>query len=201
MLASKNEGKLSELRELLSGRPVEILSLKDFPDAPEVEEDGATFVENAVKKASVVAEHTGIVALADDSGLEVDALGGRPGVLSARFAGRHGDDAANNRLLLELMAGVPDSLRTARFRCAIAVAIPGGQVHTAVGCCEGVIGREPRGSGGFGYDPLFYMPAHGMTMAELPTQTKNRLSHRALAMRQAAEILKKVLDRQSGREA
>lgn len=179
---------------------MELLSLKDFPGVPEAVEDGATFAENAVKKAVLVAEYTGAIALADDSGLEVDALEGRPGVLSARFAGRHGDDAANNRLLLQLLLGLPDERRTARFRCAIALATPEGEVLTADGSCEGVIAHEPRGSNGFGYDPLFFMPEYGKTMAELPSDVKNRVSHRARAMQEALKLLREVFEPTAGRE-
>jgi len=199
VLASRNKGKIRELRELLaeSGnevrgielRGIEVLSLADFPELPEIVEDGATFRENAVKKATIVAAATGFVTLADDSGLEVDALDGQPGVLSARYAGSHGDDSANNALLLDRLQGVAEKHRTARFRCAIAIAAPNGQTETCDGFCEGMIGFAPKGAGGFGYDPLFFIPEQGMTMAELPEGTKNRLSHRAKAMQQAMAIL------------
>lgn len=195
VLASTNKGKLRELRQLLSGWPVELMSLADYPDAPPVVEDGDTFVKNAIKKAVSLARYSGEVALADDSGLEVDALGGRPGVLSARFAGEQGNDSANNRLLLELMADVPQENRGARFRCAIAIAGPEGTIDTAEGACEGRIGYEPRGEGGFGYDPLFFIPEYGCTMAELSEEVKNRLSHRAMAMQGAVKLLKPFLSK------
>lgn len=195
VLASTNRGKLRELRQLLSGWPVELMSLADYPDAQPVVEDGDTFVKNAIKKAVSLARYSGEVALADDSGLEVDALGGRPGVLSARFAGEQGNDSANNRLLLELMADVPQEDRGARFRCAIAIAGPEGKIDTAEGACEGRIGYEPRGEGGFGYDPLFFIPENGCTMAELPEEVKNRLSHRAMAMQGAVKLLKPFLSK------
>lgn len=195
VLASRNKGKIRELRELLaeSGIAAEVLSLADFPELPEIEEDGATFRENAVKKARIVAAATGLVTLADDSGLEVDALGGKPGVLSARFAGSHGNDSANNEFLLDRLQGITENHRTARFRCAIAITAPNGMTETCDGFCEGVIGFAPKGAGGFGYDPLFFIPEQGMTMAELPDGTKNRISHRAKAMQQAITMLLRVL--------
>ncbi len=200
VLASRNKGKIRELHELLaeSGIAAEVLSLADFPELPEIEEDGATFQENAMKKATIVTAATGLITLADDSGLEVDVLGGQPGVMSARFAGSHGNDRANNALLLDRLQGVAESHRTARFRCAIAIAAPDGMIETCDGFCEGVIGFAPKGEGGFGYDPLFFIPEQGMTMAELPEGTKNRISHRAKAMQQAIAILPGFLRDYSG---
>lgn len=189
VLATRNPGKIRELSALLAPLGYEVASLTDYPGAPEVAEDGATFAENAVKKAVAVARYTGHLALADDSGLEVDYLGGAPGVLSARFAGEHGNDRANNEKLLGLLAGVPPEKRTARFRCVMAIATPAGEVWTAEGSCEGLIAEAPRGEGGFGYDPLFYVPELGKTFAELEPEVKNRLSHRARALEQAKEIL------------
>lgn len=200
VLASRNKGKIRELHELLaeSGIAAEVLSLADFPELPEIEEDGATFQENAMKKATIVTAATGLITLADDSGLEVDVLGGQPGVMSARFAGLHGNDRANNALLLDKLQGLAESHRTARFRCAIAIAAPDGMIETCDGFCEGVIGFAPKGEGGFGYDPLFFIPEQGMTMAELPEGTKNRISHRAKAMQQAIAILPGFLRDYSG---
>ncbi len=191
VLASKNKGKLRELQELLRGTGWETVSLAMFPAMPPVVEDGATFAENAVKKAQATSAFTGEWALADDSGLEVDALNGAPGVYSARFAGEHGDDAANNRRLLRELAGVPFAERTARFRCVMALASPMGRVWTTEGTCEGRIGFEPRGENGFGYDPLFVL-ASGQTMAELPETEKNRISHRARAMAAMGRLLKEL---------
>jgi XTP/dITP diphosphohydrolase len=198
VLASRNKGKIRELREMLAESGIEVLSLADFPELPEIEEDGATFRENAIKKATVVAAATGLVTLADDSGLEVDALGSQPGVLSARFAGIHGNDSANNALLLDKLQGIAESSRTARFRCVIAIAAPNGRTETCDGICEGMIGFAPKGAGGFGYDPLFFIPEQGMTMAELPEGTKNRISHRAKAMQKAIVILPGFLANYSG---
>lgn len=200
VLASRNKGKIRELSELLaeSGIAAEVLSLADFPELPEIEEGGATFQENAVKKATIVAAATGLVTLADDSGLEVDALGGQPGVLSARFAGSHGNDNANNALLLERLRDISEEHRTARFKCAIAIAAPDGKTETCDGFCEGMIGFAPKGTGGFGYDPLFFIPDQRMTMAELPEGIKNRISHRAKAMQQAIAMLPGFLRGYSG---
>lgn len=189
VLATRNRGKVRELSELLAPVGVEVVSLDSYPDVPEVEEDGNTFKANAVKKALAVSGATGQVALADDSGLEVDYLGGAPGVRSARFAGEEKDDRANNEKLLRLMKNVPPEKRTARFKCVVALATPGGQVFTTEGACEGFIGTAPRGEKGFGYDPLFMVPEYGKTFAELELDIKNRISHRGRAFALAAEII------------
>mgnify|MGYP000921568816 CR=1 FL=1 len=190
VLTSRNKGKLKELKRLVSDLTWEVLSLYDFPDAPEVEEDGFTFKDNALKKATTVARYLHEWTLADDSGLEVDALDGAPGVFSARFAGVHGDDQKNNQKLLQLLEGVPWEKRTACFRCALALASPEGEViWTTEGKCEGIITYEPRGKKGFGYDPLFYLPALELTMAEISEEEKNKISHRAKAMKDFREYL------------
>jgi len=193
VLASRNPGKLKELKALLRPLDIEVASLQDYPHIPEVAEDGTTFAENAVKKARAVAAATGLLALADDSGLEVDYLNGAPGVFSARFAGAGHDDRANNEKLLRLLEGVPPEKRTARFRCVVAIATPEGKVYTAEGICEGVIATEPRGERGFGYDPLFLVPQLGKTFAELEPSLKNTISHRARALAKAREILSAIL--------
>lgn len=193
VLATKNRGKVAEFAAFLAPLGIHVVALSDYQGAPDVCEDGATFEENAIKKARAAAAFTREIALADDSGLEVDFLGGQPGVLSARFAGCPGDDAANNAKLLKLLEGVPWEKRTARFRCVIAIATPAGEVYTAEGTCEGYIGFDPRGEGGFGYDPLFYVPAEGKTFAELDMATKNRISHRGHALVQARAILERLL--------
>ncbi|MCF8011299.1 MAG: XTP/dITP diphosphatase [Clostridiales bacterium] len=192
VLATNNEGKVRELQDMLGTQDFEVVSLKEYPSIPEVEEDGATFKENAVKKAREISAAVGEWTMADDSGLEVDYLGGAPGVHSARFAGEHGDNEANNKRLLELLEGVPFENRTARFRCVVAVASPGGDVKTAEGSCEGIITGDPRGDEGFGYDPLFYSPEHGKTFAELDRETKNASSHRGRALRGARDFLKSI---------
>lgn len=193
VLATGNQGKVRELKAVLNGFDVEVLSLKDFPQIGEIVEDGQTFAENALKKARTVTEATRLVAVADDSGLEVDCLGGAPGIYSARFAGEGKNDLDNNMKLLSLLEGVPDEKRTARFRCVIAIATPEGEVFTEEGTCEGVIGREMRGDQGFGYDPLFYLPEYGKTFAELDLSTKNRISHRGRALARAKNVLAGII--------
>ncbi len=190
VLATKNPGKLQDMAHLLRGIG-EPLGLAD--NMPEIEETGATFAENALIKARAVAAARRLPAIGDDSGLEVDALGGEPGVRSARYAGQRGSgvgDLANNRLLVERLAGVPRERRTARFRSALAFVDPSGVEILAEGTCEGIILEEARGSGGFGYDPLFFCPEIGMTFAEANIHEKARVSHRARA---AAVLLPKLL--------
>ena len=192
VLATHNKGKIREILKLLDGVDVDVNSLGDHPEVPEVVEDGTTFLENARKKAHAVARATDSWALADDSGLEVRALGGRPGIHSARYAGRQGDHAANNRKLLEEMKHVPDGLRQAAFVCFIVLAAPDGREWTVKGRCEGEIGRRLKGSGGFGFDPLFFLPGEGKTMAELPLDQKNAISHRGRALRKIREIVVEI---------
>ena len=188
--ATGNSGKLAEISAALSGLPVRVVSLKEYGEISEPEETGATFLENALLKACYYSRQTGEACLADDSGLEVDVLGGAPGVVSARFAGPGADDAANNRKLLELMLSVPDGRRTARFRCVLALVEPGGLAPlTAEGVCEGVILHAPRGRQGFGYDPLFFSPELGKTLSEVGITEKNTVSHRGRALRRLAELL------------
>jgi len=192
VFATRNAGKVVELRQLLAGWPIEVISLQDL-DVPEVVEDADTFEGNATKKALEVSRATGLPALADDSGLEVDALGGAPGVWSARYAGAGAGDDANNDKLLAALADVPAERRTARFRSVLALADTAGELGAAVllghGTCEGVILTERRGTGGFGYDPLFHVPELGATFAELGSGTKNDHSHRARAMQAIAPRL------------
>ncbi|MCL6559515.1 MAG: XTP/dITP diphosphatase [Firmicutes bacterium] len=191
VLASTNPGKIAEISAIIAPLGWEILSTAAYPGFPEIEERGATFEENAVEKARVTAAFTRETALADDSGLEVDYLHGAPGVYSARFAGEPKNDAANNAKLLKLLEGVPYEKRTARFRCVIAIASPEGRVWTAEGVCNGYILTEPRGTGGFGYDPLFFFPEYQKTFAELPPAVKNRISHRGQALEKIRELLAK----------
>ncbi|MFZ5452185.1 MAG: XTP/dITP diphosphatase [Thermodesulfobacteriota bacterium] len=199
VMATRNAGKVRELRDLLRGLGIELLSLADFPDLPEIPEEGTTFAENASFKAREVARLTHLPALADDSGLEVAALEGRPGVFSARYAqDRTGTqipgDADNCRKLLDEMQGVPWEERRARFVCAIALALPDGRLFTAQGECPGYIAREPKGEHGFGYDPVFWVPEFGRHMAELEPEIKNRISHRAKALAALREILVSIKD-------
>ena len=197
LLASRNAGKLAELRRMLPDS-VTVLGLDDFPGYVEDPETGATFEDNALAKAEQAARETGVIALADDSGLTVAALNGMPGVLSARWAGRHGDDAANNALLLAQLGDVPDERRSAAFVSVVALAVPGGGSRTVRGQWPGRLLREPRGANGFGYDPLF-VPAEcdadgtGLTSAQLPSERKNELSHRARAMAAILPELRRAL--------
>jgi len=184
VIGSANRKKWAELAELFSPLGVVVKSLADFPHCPRVPETGRSFAENAALKASALARHLAQWVLADDSGLCVDALGGEPGVYSARYSGPHATDAANNRLLLEKLAGVPLEQRTAQFVCAMALSDPAGQIRaTAEASCRGRIALEPRGGGGFGYDPLFEIIEYRRTFGELSPDVKSVLSHRARAAR------------------
>ena len=189
LLATNNAGKIDELRRLLQGCGWEIVTPADMGLDLSVEEPGKTYEENATRKALQYAQASGLVALADDSGLEVDALGGRPGVQSARYAGPKRTDAERVQKLLEELNGVPDAKRTARFRAVIAIAGPDGRVETVEGTVEGQIARAPRGANGFGYDPVFLLPDHGRTAAELPADDKDAISHRGVAARKARSVL------------
>ncbi|MCK5913227.1 MAG: XTP/dITP diphosphatase [Desulfuromusa sp.] len=189
LVATGNQGKLKELRHLLEGSPIEIVGLDQLTDPPEVVEDGVTFVANARKKAQEMAQFSGYLTLADDSGLVVDALGGAPGVYSARYAGEQGDDAANNTKLLHELQNVADKNRQAAFHCVLALAWPDGRCETYAGQVSGLIMRGERGGGGFGYDPLFIVPEYGKTMAELPLEIKNRISHRGTALQKVIPLL------------
>ncbi len=195
VLATRNPHKGEELSALLEDLGIRIRTLADFPHAPEVEEDGATCEANAVKKATEIARAIGLPAVADDTGLEVDALGGRPGVYAARYAGERATYADNCRKLLDELAGVPGDKRTARFLTVAALALPGGDVHVAHGHLDGLITQQPVGSQGFGYDPVFFVPALGKTLAELTPAEKNHISHRANAFRKMREMLKALLAR------
>jgi len=185
IVATHNRGKLKEYQELLAGLPVECASLADMGLQEEPSEEHVGFAENAQLKALHFARRTGHLTLADDSGLEVDALGGDPGVRSARYSGAGRSDRERYELLLARLGELPPEARTARFRCAIAVAVPEKVLFTVEGSCEGIISMRPRGSHGFGYDPVFYMPEHRRTMAELEPAVKNRISHRARAAQAA----------------
>jgi XTP/dITP diphosphohydrolase len=189
LIATRNRGKKREYARLLEGLEVELIALDDLGVTKTIKEDGASYTENALLKARGYAAATGLLTLADDSGLEVDALDGAPGVLTARYAGEGATDEQRYSLLLEQLKDVPHEHRTARFRCVIALAWPDGRVEITEGVCEGRITREPRGEHGFGYDPVFYVPEYGCTMAELPPEIKNRISHRARAATVASEIL------------
>jgi XTP/dITP diphosphohydrolase len=194
LVATNNPGKVREYKELLAGLPVEITFPAEEGLILEVEESGITFTENAGIKALAFAQASGLLTLADDSGLEVDALDGAPGVRSARYAGPGASDIDRYRKLLSALKDLPTEKRTARFRCVIALAWPDGAIHTADGTCEGKIGFTPRGEHGFGYDPIFIVDGHdGQTMAELSPEIKNQSSHRAQAAAAARPILAELL--------
>lgn len=197
ILATRNRKKFLELRALMKVSGVRWHSLDEFPDAPTVEENGRTFRANAVKKALQTARGTGLWVLADDSGLEIDALGKAPGVRSARFGGRHGDDEANNGKVLRMLDGVPARRRTARYRCALALASPTGVLAVTDGAFEGRIATAPAGARGFGYDPLFVVPRLNKTVAQLPTRRKQRISHRGKAARAMRRAIVRLLQKPS----
>ena len=192
-VATRNKGKVEEIREILSDLPIEVYWLEDFPDAPQIEEDGDTFEENASKKASIIARYLGMPTIADDSGLSVEALNGEPGVRSARFAGEGASDADRNAKLLSMLQGVPHVERKAKFICVLVLAFPDGREVSFRGECEGYITDPPRGEHGFGYDPVFLVPEYGRTFAELGPKVKNRISHRAKALRKLKEFLAEEL--------
>ncbi len=189
VVATRNAGKLKEIRRLLEPQGIKILGLDRFPDAPEVVEDGTTFAVNAAKKAETIARFTNRPCLADDSGLTVAALNGRPGVHSARYAGVDAVDADNNRKLIAELAEIPEGQRQASFCCVMALCLPGDKTRLFEGRIEGVIQQHPRGNDGFGYDPLFRLPEFDCTMAELSLDTKNDISHRGQALRQVVTFL------------
>ncbi len=194
LVATHNRGKILEYRALLSDLPLAVTWLDEQGIAEDVEETGATFVANASLKAAAYAQLTGLWTWADDSGLEVDALDGRPGVYSARYGGPGLSDADRYRRLLAELAAIAPEQRTARFRCVIALAIPGGPIYTAEAAVEGLIVDEPRGAHGFGYDPVFFIPDQQRTMAELEPALKNRISHRGRAAVEARKIIVSLLD-------
>ena len=189
VVATRNAGKLKEIRRLFESQDVCILSLDHFPEAPEVVEDGDTFAANAAKKAETIARFTGLPCLADDSGLVVASLKGQPGVHSARFSGADASDRNNNRKLLDEMALVPEKQRQAAFFCVMALCLPDEPTRFFEGRVEGLILDQEQGDGGFGYDPLFWVPDFECTMAELPLDIKNNISHRGQALRQVVEHL------------
>ena len=193
VVATKNKGKIREMMDAFKGLDVELIPLSSFGELPDAVEDGETFDDNALIKARFYMEKTGMAALADDSGLMIDALGGAPGVYSARFAGYHADDAANNEKLMAELSRVEREESKAAYRCALAFVDTDGTTFMAHGSCEGVVRKVPRGTGGFGYDPYFYV-GKDRTMAELTLEEKDKISHRGEALREMAEKLKKYLE-------
>ena len=193
IFATSNEGKMKEVRSILEGIGMEILSMKEAGIFVDVVEDGTTFEENAVIKATEIAKVCDAIVLADDSGLEVDYLNKEPGIYSARYLGEDTSYAMKNKSLIDRLEGIEDERRTARFVCAIAAAFPDGSVEITRGTIEGRIGYEEKGENGFGYDPIFYVPEYGCTTAELSLEQKNEASHRGKALRQMKEIIKKKM--------
>jgi len=196
LLATNNQAKVGEYRSLLRDIAYQLVTPLEVGINTTVAEVGQSLEENAQLKATTLATSSQLITMADDSGLEVDALGGEPGVLSARYAGEQASNSQRINYLLERLKGVPREKRTARFRCVIAIATPDGQVKLCHGQCPGLITLEPRGEQGFGYDPIFYLPRLGKTMAELPLEVKNRVSHRGQAAREAAKYLEQLRNRQ-----
>ncbi|OGO01889.1 MAG: non-canonical purine NTP pyrophosphatase, RdgB/HAM1 family [Chloroflexi bacterium RBG_13_52_14] len=192
LVATNNKGKLREYADLLKGLHFELTTLSEQGITEDVEESGSSLEQNAVHKATAYVNLSGLITLADDSGLEVDALGGEPGPLSRRYAGENASDKERNDFLLVKLRDVPWEQRKARFRCIIAIAKPGGGIAISEGICEGIIALEGKGEGGFGYDPLFYLPELDKHMAELSLEEKNRISHRAKAAEQAEHILERL---------
>lgn len=189
IFATGNEGKMKEVREILADTGYEILSMKEAGIDLEIVENGTTFEENAIIKAKAVMEASGELTLADDSGLEIDAFGGEPGIYSARYLGEATSYVEKNQVILDRMGDIPEEKRSARFVCAIAAAFPNGQTRTTRGTMEGIIGYEAKGGNGFGYDPIFYLPELGKYSAQLSSEEKNKLSHRGEALRKMKEVL------------
>lgn len=195
IIATKNSGKVREIRKALKGLRLKIYSLNDFSDIPEMEEDGKSFSENALKKARFYSKYFRKLTIADDSGLEVDVLKGLPGIYSARYAGVWASDRENNQKLLRDMEGIRISKRGARFKCVMAMVSHDGREAVAEGSCRGRIGFREMGKKGFGYDPLFILPQYGKTMAQLSLEEKNRLSHRGKALKKLKKVIVKTLER------
>ena len=192
--ATRNKGKAREIREALKGLGLRILTLTDFSDVPEIEEDGKSFIENALKKARFYSKYFGKLTIADDSGLEVDSLKGLPGIHSARYSGEKASSRENNRKLLNAVKGVPFSKRGARFKGILAMVSPDGREVIKEGSCRGKIGFKEKGKRGFGYDPLFLLPKYGKTMAELSLEEKNKISHRGKALRKLRRVIRAFMD-------
>jgi len=191
VFASGNEGKLREVRAILEGLDINLVSLAEYENVPDIVEDGCSFFENALKKARAISEFTGEIALADDSGLEINALNGKPGIYSARFAGEDADDNRNIEKVLDLLINIPLERRTASFLCALVLYYPDGSHESFEGRWNGLISETRQGSNGFGYDPIFYLPEFGKTVAQLTLQEKNRISHRAKALYALKDSLQK----------
>ncbi|MBI5150722.1 MAG: RdgB/HAM1 family non-canonical purine NTP pyrophosphatase [Candidatus Omnitrophica bacterium] len=197
IIATTNAGKLREIKELLKDLDVKITSLSDYPDAPKVEEDGISFAQNALKKAATIALYTGKLTLGEDSGLEVKALGNKPGIYSSRFSGETATDRKNNAKLLRSLRGVPLKKRQARYRCFAALVDGKGVIDVVSGSCAGVVALKGKGNNGFGYDPLFFLPRYNKTFGELDPAIKAKISHRARALAKVETILGRYFSRKS----
>jgi XTP/dITP diphosphohydrolase len=197
IIATKNPGKAKEFEHIFAPRGIKVRTLLDFPEIPDVEETGQTFEENAILKAEAVSKALNKMVIGDDSGLIIDALGGRPGIYSARYAGEQKNDQDNIDKVLNELSGVLENPKTARFYCALAVAVPNNETQTVSGTCEGHILEERKGTNGFGYDPIFYVPENGLAMAELTADEKSSISHRANALKKLDVILDSILKRAS----
>jgi XTP/dITP diphosphohydrolase len=195
IIATKNQGKAREFEAIFAPRGFAVRTLLDYPETADIEETGHTFEENAILKAEAVSAMLNKIVMSDDSGLIIDVLEGRPGIYSARYAGEQKDDQANIDKVLKELTGIPSTKRTARFYCALALAVPGHKTQTVSGTCEGQILEERRGTNGFGYDPIFLVTERGLSMAELPSKEKNKLSHRANAIKKLDTVLDSFLDR------
>jgi len=189
LIATNNLGKVKEIKDILNTQEIKILTMKDFPDLPKVEEDGKNYQENAFKKARKISEYTGKICLADDSGLEIDYLKGKPGIYSSRWG--NSDEERINKVL-KLLKNVPKNKRNAKFVCAAVLVFPDGKTYMVKEECKGSITFKPKGAHGFGYDPIFLVPEYNKTFAELGDEIKNRISHRGKAMRKMAEIIKEI---------
>ncbi|RFU71712.1 XTP/dITP diphosphatase [Peribacillus saganii] len=200
LIATKNKGKAKEFESLFLPKGYKVQTLLDIEDSIDVEETGSTFEENAILKAETIARQTGTIVIGDDSGLIVDALDGKPGVYSARYAGEEKNDAANTEKVLQELDGVPESKRTARFYCALALASPNQQTVTVAGTVEGRITEKPAGKNGFGYDPVFFIDEKGKTMAELVKEEKNAISHRAVALKKLEGLLETFLQKEEEKQ-
>ncbi len=195
VIASTNKGKIDEIRRMLADLRIKFLSIENFPHLPVIVENGTTFEENAIKKAKTVCEWTGKITIGEDSGLEVDCLGGAPGIKSARFGGDGLTDTERNIRLLKLLKGISLGERRARFKCVLAIACPDGRINTVCGECQGLISLEVRGNQGFGYDPIFIPDGYSKTFGELGSEIKDKLSHRLVALSKAKEILLDIISK------
>ena len=198
LIATKNSGKVREIKNVLTGLNIKILSLNDFPDIPKIEENGKTYQENALKKAVDISKYTGEICLADDSGLEIEYLKGKPGIYTSRWGNT--DEEGINKVL-NLLKNIPEDKRNAKFVCALVLVFPGGKIYTVRGECKGKISLFPKGEHGFGYDPIFLIPQYNKTFAELGDIIKNNISHRGKALKKMCKIINKIVSSEENTES